>query len=206
MKLKEIVSWLSEVLAIVTRSEKVSEAFVDFFCCATWCDDISCLTRDKKFWLINQFVKVGHACFSCWESSISVNLIIWLVVYCVKGFVTWGHFLQQIVSNWVTSRNPRIIFWWFRVSILYDWLFTWGVVADDCWAGFGVKDHLHGLGSCCCLLLITCVKFFNCNSRKWLRIRKNYKINFILKFLWVLQINSKSGFSQLVFRLFPCFF
>ena len=149
---------------------------------------------------------MSHACFSSWECSISIYLIIRLEINRVKRFVTRCHFLQQIISDWISCWNPWIIFWFFRISVLNNWFFSRRIIAYNSRTGVRIEYHLHCLGCCCCLLLITCIKFFNGNTWNIRWIWQNNKIDFIMKFFWVSQLYFKTTRSNFILRFFPSFF
>lgn len=147
-----------------------------------------------------------HACFSCWECSVPVDLIIRLVIDCVKRFITWGHFLQQIISNWVPCWNPWIIFWLFGICILYYTFFARCIIAYYCWTGVRIKYHLHCLRRSCCLFLVTGIKFLNSNTLYIRWIRQDNKINFIMKFFRIPQFDFKTSWCYFILRFFPGIF
>jgi hypothetical protein len=55
---------------------------------------VSGLTGDKEFWHISKLFVVILGGFPCWERSISVLLVIWLVVYCMVLTISRSHLLN----------------------------------------------------------------------------------------------------------------
>jgi hypothetical protein len=162
---------------------------------AIWKKHISCLTWHKDF---RNFSKWFEAFFSFWSLLKCFHIIIllvWVPWYHMELTITRRHFLNEVMSNWISTWNLRSGLCGIRVKVLNYWFFTW-LVVNDCGSNFCLKGHSHCHWSSLSLGLVFGVEslgfdvLFICI---WLGHYNNS--HGICEFFWIFKINSEATFS-----------